>query len=87
MRVLGLDGAWVRGWGQPQAALVAVDLASGQPVAIGYLDEHDPHKVRRFLAPLVQQLGVSVTDDLSSYRQIAARLALAHQVCRFHVRR
>jgi hypothetical protein len=45
--------------------------------------------VQHFLEPLVQRLGVSVivTDDLISYRQVAERLALGHQVCQFHVRR
>jgi hypothetical protein len=69
--------------------LIAVDLGSGQPVALGQVDEANPQAVRRFLEPLVQRLGVSVivTDDLASYRQVAEKLELEHQVCQFHVRR
>ncbi len=89
VRVLGLDGAYPRGWGGAQPVLVAVDLGRGQPVAIGWVDEKDPRAVRRFLEPLVQRLGVSVivTDDLDSYKIVAGQLGLEQQICQFHVRR
>lgn len=89
VRVLGLDGAYVRAWGEVRPVLVAVDLGEGQPVAIGYVDEYDPKAVRRFLEPLVQQLGVSVivTDDLVHYKTVADKLGLEQQICQFHVRR
>ena len=90
VRVLGLDGAYVHGWGKRKhPVLIAVDLGRGQPVAIGYVDEYNPQAVRRFLAPLVQRLGVSVivTDDLASFRQVTQKLGVEHQVCQFHVRR
>ena len=89
VRVLGLDGAYVLGWGAKQKVLIAVDLGTGQPVRIGYVDEHDPQAVKRWLEPIVQQLGVSVivSDDLTTYRVVAEKLGLEHQVCQFHVRR
>lgn len=89
VRVLGLDGAYVLGWGDKRPIMVAVDLGEGQPVAVGYVNEHDPQAVRRWLEPLVQRLGVSVivTDDLALYRTIARQLNLEHQICQFHVRR
>ena len=89
VRVLGLDGAYVLGWGEKRPVLVAVDMGNGVPVALGYVDEYSPQAVQHFLEPLVQRLGVSVivTDDLMSYRQVAERMALGHQVCQFHVRR
>jgi hypothetical protein len=89
VRVLGLDGAYVRGWGKIHPVLVAVDLGEGQPVAIGYVDEANPEAVRRWLAPLVKRLGISVlvTDDLASYKKVAENLDLEHQICQFHVRR
>jgi transposase-like protein len=88
VRILGLDGAYVRGWGKTQAVLVAVDLGTGEPVTVGYVDEKDPQAVKRFLEPLVQRLGVSVivTDDLASYKQVAEGLQLGQQICQFHVR-
>jgi hypothetical protein len=66
-----------------------MDLGAGQPVSIGYVDEHDPQAVKRWLEPLVKQLGVSVivTDDLFAYHIVAEKLDLEHQVCQFHVRR
>ena len=89
VRVLGLDGAYVRGWGEVRPVLVAVDLGDGKPVAIGYVDEYNPQAVRRWLEPLVQRLGVSVivTDDLVHYKTVAEKLCLEHQICQFHVRR
>jgi transposase-like protein len=89
VRVLGVDGLYVRGWGDTQPVLVAVDMGTGQPVALGYLDEKDPLAVQKFLEPLVQRLGVSVivTDDLFSYKVAASKLNLEQQVCQFHLRR
>ena len=89
VRVLGLDGAWVRGWGEQRGVVVAVDLGEGQPVAVGYVDEKNPQALRKWLEPLVKQLGVSVivTDDLNSFRPVADKLGLEHQVCQFHLRR
>lgn len=89
VRILGLDGAHVLGWGEKQAVLVAVDLGTGQPLAVGYVNESDPQAVCRWLRPLVQQHGITVivTDDLFSYKIVAEKLQLAHQVCQFHVRR
>jgi transposase-like protein len=89
VRVIGVDGAYVRGWGKTQPVLVVVDLGTGQPITVGYVDEKDPQAVHRFLEPLVKRLGVSVvvSDDLSAYRGVFDRLGLEHQICQFHLRR
>lgn len=89
VRMLGLDGASVLGWGEKQPVLVAVDLGTGEPIAVGYINEYDPQAVCRWLEPLVQRHGITVivTDDLSSYKIVAEKLQLPHQVCQFHVRR
>lgn len=89
VRVLGLDGAYVLGWGEKQPVLVAVDLGSGEPLTLGYINEYNPQAVAGWLKPLVQRHGISVivTDDLSSYKIVAEKLQLGHQVCQFHVRR
>jgi len=89
VRVLGLDGAGVLGWGDKQGVLVAVDLGTGEPIAVGHVNEYKPQAVQRWLEPLVQQHGITVivTDDLFSYKLVAEKLQLGHQVCQFHVRR
>lgn len=89
VRMLGLDGAYVLGWGEKQPVLVAVDLGTGEPIAVGYVNEYDPHAIQRWLEPLVQQHGITVivTDDLFSYKVVAEKLQLGHQICQFHVRR
>src|SRR3972149_5144484 len=88
-RVLGLDGGYPLRKGRRRPVLIAVDLGAGRPVAIGQVDEANPQAVRRFLEPLVKRLGVSVivTDDLASFRQVAEKLGVEHQVCQFHLRR
>jgi transposase-like protein len=89
VRVLGVDGVYPLGKGRQQPVLVAVDLGKGQPVAIGRVNESNPQAVKRWLEPLVKRLGVSVivTDDLASFRVVAEKLEVEHQVCQFHVRR
>jgi transposase-like protein len=89
VRVLGVDGAYPLLNGEKVPTLIAVDLGTGQPVAVGQVDEANPEAVRRFLEPLVQRLGVGVvvSDDLNSYRKAAEKLGVAQQVCQFHVRR
>lgn len=89
VRILGLDGANVLGWGEKQPVLVAVDVGTGEPLTVGYVNEYDPQAVCRWLAPLVQRHGITVivTDDLSSYKIVAEKLQLTHQVCQFHGRR
>ena len=88
-RILGVDGAYPLMKGKKQPTIVAIDLGTGQPMAVGQVDESNPEAVRRFLEPLIQRLGVSVivTDDLNSYRKVAEKLGLEQQVCQFHVRR
>jgi len=85
VRVVGLDGAYVLGWGNNQPVLVAVDLGTGEPIALGYVNEHNPQALQRWLAPLVQRHGISVivSDDLFSYKLVADKLHLEHQVCQF----
>lgn len=89
VRVLGLDGAYLHEKGKKRAVVVAVDLGQGVPVAVGYVDEFDTPALRKWLKPIVEQLGVSVivTDDLTNYRQVAHKLGLEHQICQFHLRR
>ena len=89
VRIVGIEGAYVLGWGEKQPVLVAVDLGTGEPIAIGYIHEYDPQAVRRWLEPLVQRHGITVivSDDLSSYKLVAEKLQLGHQICQFHVRR
>jgi transposase-like protein len=89
VRVLGVDGAYPLLKGKKQPVVVAIDLGTGQPVAVAQIDEANPAALRRFLEPLVQRVGVSVivSDDLNSYRKVAEKLGVEQQVCQFHVRR
>jgi hypothetical protein len=89
MRVLRIDGAYVRGYDETQSLRVAVNLGNRQPKAPSYVDEKDPRAVRGYLEPLVQRFGVSVIvmDDLASYRIVLDKQELEHQLCQFTLRR
>lgn len=50
VRLVGLDGAYVLGWGEKQRVWVAVDLGTGEPFAIGHINEYDPQAVQHWLA-------------------------------------
>lgn len=46
--------------GDKRPVPVAVDLGTGEPFAIGCVNEYDPQATRRRLAPLVQQYGITM---------------------------
>jgi transposase-like protein len=86
---LGLDGLWARLKGKGRGLVVAVEMEEGLPLALLQVDERDAEALMRALLPLLRRLGVEVlvTDDLGSYRLLARKLGLRHQVCTFHLRR
>jgi transposase-like protein len=89
VRVLGLDGAVTRIAGQEVGLVVAVDLGSGEPIAVAAIEERNVSAVLAWLGPLARQLEVEVlvTDDLHSYQTVTEQLGLYHQRCLFHLRR
>jgi hypothetical protein len=60
VRGWGLEGAYGWGWGNKQPGRGAVDLGTGEPMAVGSIHEYDPHAIRRWLAPVVQRHGITV---------------------------
>lgn len=84
-RIVGVDGAWMAGKG----IMVAVDLGEGELLALAEIDEKEKQAVAAWLKTLKQQhnIGVIVTDDLATYKEIAQALEVGHQICQFHVRR
>jgi transposase-like protein len=89
VRVLGVDGAWIRLNGRTTGVMVAVDMGDGQMVSMEVLDERDPYAVCKWLRPLVEELGVQVivTDDLTTYHTVEDEVGVKRQVCYFHMRR
>lgn len=89
VRVLGVDGAWIKLNGQTTGVMVAVDMGDGQMVSMEVLDEHDPQAVSEWLRPMVAEYGVEVivTDDLTTYYTVEEELKVQRQVCRFHMLR
>lgn len=89
VRVLGVDGAWIRLNGQTTGVVVAVDMGDGQMVGMEVVDEHDPDAVSRWLRPMVEEFGVEVivTDDLTTYNTVEEQLGVSRQLCRFHMLR
>src|SRR5438105_1289948 len=89
VRVLGVDGAWIRLNGESTGVMVAVDMGDGQLVSMEVLDEHDPQAVSEWLRPMVAEFGVEVivTDDLTTYNTVEEELGVERQLCYFHMRR
>jgi hypothetical protein len=56
--VLGDDGGYPKLHDQEQPTLVCVDLGSGEPVALGAINEKDWRAVVKWLKPLVEAWGV-----------------------------
>ena len=69
--------------------MVAVDLGTGQPVALGAIYEKDWRAVVAWLEPLVKAWGVEVivSDDLKELDVATRRLGVAHHICHFHLLR
>ncbi len=86
VRVLGVDGFYASIKGQDSGMVVAVDMGTGDPVALARIDEKDRPALFAWLEVLQEQLGVEVmvSDDFNPYFVAAERLALDHQICRFH---
>ncbi|MBF6614996.1 MAG: hypothetical protein IVW55_17975 [Chloroflexi bacterium] len=89
VRVLGVDGAWIRLNGKTTGVMIAVDMGDGQMVSMKVVDEHDPEAVCKWLKPLVQEFGVEVlvTADLTTYNTVEEQLKVDRAVCYFHMRR
>jgi len=89
VRVLGVDGFYTRLKGKPQGTLLAVDLGSGQTLALAQIEESNAQAVVEWLQPLVDQLGVEVivTDDLASLGVAVEQVNCKRQICRFHALR
>lgn len=89
VRVLGVDGFYTRLKGKPQGILLAVDLGSGQTLALAQIEESNAQAVAEWLQPLVDQLGVEVivTDDLASLGAVVEQVNCKRQICRFHALR
>ena len=89
VRVLGVDGAWLRVGGKTQGVMVAVDLGEERPVSIAMIEESDSREVQSWLSELFNELGVEVlvTDDMRTYPPIVETAQVEHQICKFHMRR
>ena len=86
IRVLGVDGFYASIKGQDSGMVVAVDMGTGDPVALARIDEKDRPALFAWLEALQEQFGVEVvvSDDFNSYYTAANRLGLEQQICRFH---
>jgi transposase-like protein len=86
VRVLGVDGFYDSIKGVDSGMVVAVDMGTGDPVALARIDEKDRPALFAWLQALKEELGVEVlvSDDFNSYFVAAEALDLQHQICRFH---
>ena len=66
--------------------MVAVNMGTGQPVALARIDGKDRPALFAWLDVLKEELGVEVlvSDDFNACFVAAERLELEHQIRRFH---
>lgn len=87
--VLGADETYVHLRGRTTCLGVVTDAQTGETLGVEVLVDQDAAAFLRWLRAYVAPLGVQVlvTDDLSTYKPVAERLGLQHQVCIAHVRK
>lgn len=87
--VLGADETYVRVRGRTVCLGVVTDAQTGDTLGVDILVTQDAVAFLRWLQDFVRDLGVHVlvTDDLSTYKPVAERLGIQHQVCIAHVRK
>jgi len=68
---------------------LAVDDISGTGLALDILPGEDAETLNEWLSPVLEATGAEllVTDDADSFKQVADRHAMAHQICKSHVKR
>ena len=89
VRVVGADETVVRLRGKKTVVGFVTDAKSGQLVGMDVLVDRDSEGFVRWLQRYVSRFGMEamVTDDLSSYKPVAERMGVEHQVCIAHVRK
>ena len=89
VRVMGADETVVRLRGERTVVGFVTDAESGQIVGMDVLLDRDSDGFTEWLRGYVEGLGVDamVPDDLSTYKPVAERLGVEHQVCIAHVRK
>lgn len=90
VRVIGADETAVRLRGKEVAVGLVVAAETGQTIGVDLLvNGRDAAAFQRWLLPYAGALGpeVLVSDDLATYKPVAERLDLGHQVCLAHGRK
>ena len=57
VRGLGLERAYMRGWGKIRLVLAAVKLGVGKPAGIGHVNYYNPWAVKRWLETQLKRFG------------------------------
>ncbi len=87
--VMGADETYVHLRGRTVCLGVVTDAQTGETLGVEILVEQDAAAFLGWLRGFVKDLGVQVvvTDDLSTYKPVLARLGVQQQVCIAHVRK
>jgi transposase-like protein len=87
--VVGADGTYVKVKGEPVGIEVVVDDESGELLGLDIIVSEDSEEVLEIIQEVVEDVDadVIVSDDHGAYKEAAAELGLAHQICRSHVKR
>ena len=88
VKVIGADETWVKLKGQPVCLGFVVEAQTGHTLGIEILVERNSHAFLLWLNKIAKEVRAEllVTDDLSTYKPVAQRLRLKHQICLTHMR-
>jgi len=86
---VGGDLTSVRCNGQWLTLGLSVDDVSGLVLSVDALSAEDAQTLKEWMEPIVTAVGAQllVSDDADGFKQVADELAIAHQVCKSHVKR
>ena len=87
--VVGSDGTYVKVKGKKVGVQVVVDDKDSDLLGIEIVVSENTEEVLEVVREIARQVKaeVLVSDDLDTYKHVADRLGLDHQICRSHVKR
>ena len=87
VRAVGADETYVRVKGKKRVVGLVTDAQTGQVLGLDVLVEQDSDAFMDWIGDYADEFGVEamVTDDLNTYKPVAERLGLDHQICIAHV--
>jgi len=85
--IIGVDGTFVKVSGQQVGIEVIVDNKTGELLGLDIIASEKAEEIEPLIRDIAEQVEaeVLVSDDFDSYKIVAQKLDLAHQICQSHI--